>query len=649
MNYWHRLGIVGACAALGLGAAACGSSDNASTSSSTTGQTSGGGGQTLNVGYVGGFTGILAPYDGGVLQGLKVAVADINSRAGADGTKIKLTTRDSRSEPAEAVAAAQELVSQGVDLLITPCDSDPSLAAGAVAQKAGIPALSSCATTPTLPQNVGDFMFLSVQGDNAQSTVLANYARDQGYKTAYLLGSPDSGYTEELPRYFGEVFKANGGKVVGTGTFQLGGQSFDAQVAKIQQLSPQPDVIMTSAYLPDFPVFIKKLRAAGVKVPVLGVDALDAQATIDAAGPAANGVVFTTHAFPTKGSPLADFYAHVKENDGQAGGVDLHGDRQRRRDDHRQRGPAGRQHRPQGAARRDRLAVRRSGDDGHDHVRPAAAHAEEVGGARQDRQRPLHADQGGAVPGQRPGSVSGSPDLLTVEDLQVSYGPVTAVRSLSLKVGEGEIVALLGPNGAGKTSTMAAIMRLVRPRAGRVTFAGASLERRPPEAIVRSGLTLTPEGRHVFEHLTVDENMRLGAVAASDRAWVKATRAEMLERFPRLAERAQQLAGTLSGGEQQQLAIVRSLLSRPRLLMLDEPSLGLAPIFVKSVLELVAELPKRGVSVLLVEQNTHVALKISDRAYVLARGELVGAGTAAELRGGELERAYLGLASEAAA
>lgn len=300
-------------ALLAIGAAAvggCGSDDDASGDAASKSSDD----TTVVVGYVGGFTGILAPYDGGVIQGLKLKVEELNA---GGKVKLDLQTRDSRSEPAEAVAAAQDLIAKGADVLITPCDSDPAIAAGGIAQKQGIPALSSCATTPTLPQAVGDHMFLSVQGDNAQSTVLANYATEQGYKSAYLLSSPDSGYTKELPRYFGEVFEANGGTIAGTDTFKLGGQDFNAQVTKIRQASPQPDVIMTSAYLPDFPVFIKQLRAAGVDIPVLGVNAIDTQTTLDASGDAAEGVVFTTHAFPRDGNGLATFYETFETETGK--------------------------------------------------------------------------------------------------------------------------------------------------------------------------------------------------------------------------------------------------------------------------------------------------------------------------------------------
>jgi branched-chain amino acid transport system ATP-binding protein len=234
--------------------------------------------------------------------------------------------------------------------------------------------------------------------------------------------------------------------------------------------------------------------------------------------------------------------------------------------------------------------------------------------------------------------------LLSVEGLTVAYGQITAVRDLSLNVEEGEIVTLLGPNGAGKTTTLSALVSTLSARSGRIEFAGKDITTWPPERIVRAGLTLTPEGRRIFGRLTVDENLALGASTNRERDWVSRTRAELLDRFPILGERSRQLAGSLSGGEQQQLAIARSLLSRPRLLLLDEPSLGLAPKYVRSIFDLISELPARGTTVLLVEQNVHHALAIADRAYLLSHGRLERSGPAESFReAGDLAQSYLGL------
>jgi branched-chain amino acid transport system ATP-binding protein len=234
--------------------------------------------------------------------------------------------------------------------------------------------------------------------------------------------------------------------------------------------------------------------------------------------------------------------------------------------------------------------------------------------------------------------------LLSAEGLTVAYGQIIAVRDLTLSVEEGEIVTLLGPNGAGKTTTLSALVSTVPMRAGRVRFTGQDITSWPAERIVRAGMTLTPEGRHIFGRLTVDENLALGASTNSDRSWVSRTRGELLDRFPILGERSGQLAGSLSGGEQQQLAVARSLLSRPRLLLLDEPSLGLAPKYVQSIFDLIRELPERGTTVLLVEQNVHHALKIADRAYLLSHGRLERSGPAETFReSGDLGQSYLGL------
>jgi branched-chain amino acid transport system ATP-binding protein len=235
--------------------------------------------------------------------------------------------------------------------------------------------------------------------------------------------------------------------------------------------------------------------------------------------------------------------------------------------------------------------------------------------------------------------------MLVVEDLRVSYGPVQAVRGIDLRVEAGQIAALLGPNGAGKSSTLRALMGLAPGASGRVTLDGASILGAPPERIVRLGMTMVPEGRRVFADLTVDENLVASAVARRDRAALAADRAQVFELFPILAERRQQKAGSLSGGEQQQLALARALLSAARLLLLDEPSLGLAPMVVDAIFDRIAELRRRGLTILLVEQNVDRALEIADRGYVLSGGRIVLSGPADELRrSAGVERAYLGMA-----
>ncbi len=234
--------------------------------------------------------------------------------------------------------------------------------------------------------------------------------------------------------------------------------------------------------------------------------------------------------------------------------------------------------------------------------------------------------------------------MLVVEGLTARYGPIVAVRDLSLRVDQGESVALLGANGAGKTTTLAAIMGILRPSAGKVTFDGRDVTGMSPETIVRSGLTLSPEGRRVFADLSIDENLVLGASSQRDRRAVARDRELVFSLFPVLHTRLRQSAGTLSGGEQQQLAIARALMSRPRMLLLDEPSLGLAPIVVDRVFDLVATLRRDlGLTILLVEQNVDRALRSSDRGYVLVSGVLRSSGRSEDLRAGDLEREYLGI------
>lgn len=224
--------------------------------------------------------------------------------------------------------------------------------------------------------------------------------------------------------------------------------------------------------------------------------------------------------------------------------------------------------------------------------------------------------------------------LLKLSDFRVRYGAVEAVRGIDIEIGKGEIVALLGANGAGKSSTMNAVAGLVPVDAGRVVFDGKAITDLPPEAIPVSGLTLAPEGRRVFGTLTVEDNLRMGAYAVRDPGAISRAQARVFALFPILEERRRQWAGTLSGGQQQMLVIGRALMCSPRLLLLDEPSLGLAPRVVEQVFELITTLRDQGVTICLVEQNVAGALEIADRAYMMASGRIVDHGTAAEMRGG---------------
>lgn len=233
--------------------------------------------------------------------------------------------------------------------------------------------------------------------------------------------------------------------------------------------------------------------------------------------------------------------------------------------------------------------------------------------------------------------------LLEVEHLSVNYGAIQAVRQLTLTVNEGEIVTLIGANGAGKTTTLRAISRLVRSREGRILFAGRDITRATPDEVVRLGVAQSPEGRQVLARQSVQDNLELGAYIRRDASEVRADIARMYERFPRLGERRHQLAGTLSGGEQQMLAIARALMSRPRLLLLDEPSLGLAPIIVREIFDIIGELNAGGTTILLVEQNARLAMGRSDRTYVLEAGQLTLQGDSARLVNDErVLHAYLG-------
>ena len=233
--------------------------------------------------------------------------------------------------------------------------------------------------------------------------------------------------------------------------------------------------------------------------------------------------------------------------------------------------------------------------------------------------------------------------MLKVEGLVCHYGKVAAVRQLSMEVGRGELVALIGANGAGKTTTLKAISGVLPPAAGRIVFLGEDIVRASPKRILELGIAHCPEGRRVFPYMSVLENLEMGAYLRSDRAQVTADMERLFERFPILFERRHQAAGTLSGGEQQMLAISRALMSRPRLVLFDEPSLGLAPNIVEQTFEIIKQIRGQGVTVVMVEQNAFAALELSDRSYVLEQGRVTLSGTGTELLNNpQVKRAYLG-------
>ena len=232
--------------------------------------------------------------------------------------------------------------------------------------------------------------------------------------------------------------------------------------------------------------------------------------------------------------------------------------------------------------------------------------------------------------------------MLKVDDLQVYYGSIHAVKGISFEVNEGEIVTLIGANGAGKSTTLNTVAGLLKPRAGSIEFEGESLVGVPAHKMVPKGIALCPEGRRVFTEMSVKENLEMGAFTRND-AEAKASRKMVYDRFPRLRERKGQSAGTLSGGEQQMLAMGRALMSKPKLLMLDEPSMGLAPILVQEIFDIIRALHEQGTTILLVEQNAQMALSVADRAYVLETGRVSMSGNANELlHDKRVQQAYLG-------
>ena len=232
--------------------------------------------------------------------------------------------------------------------------------------------------------------------------------------------------------------------------------------------------------------------------------------------------------------------------------------------------------------------------------------------------------------------------LLKIEDVHVYYGAIHAIKGISFEVNQGEIVTLIGANGAGKSTTLNTVAGLLKPRSGKISFGGKDMARVPASRMVFHGMALCPEGRRIFQQMTVRENLEMGGFSRQRRE-IPAAMDEMFQRFPRLKEREKQIAGTLSGGEQQMLAMARALMSRPSLLMLDEPSMGLAPLLVEQIFEIIKELHASGTTILLVEQNAQMALSVADRAYVLETGRISMSGDADDLLHNDaVRKAYLG-------
>lgn len=271
----------------------------------------------FKVGFAVSLSGYLAPYDAPTLEGAEIAIKDLNVKGGLAGSyPVVAAVKDVRSETSATQVAVQELIDEGAKVIVVPCDDDPAIAGGLIAQQAQIPVFSTCATNAALPEAIGDYYFINYLSDTLEGAALAKYASEQGYRSAYLLLSPDTTYTKNLPEYFADVFARSGGEILGRSTFKMGQQDFSAEVTQIKSLSPQPDVIVTAAYEPDFPAFIKQLRGQGLAIPVLGADGLDSPTTLSL-GDAGESVVFVNAGNPGGNPRLKEFFTRYESETGK--------------------------------------------------------------------------------------------------------------------------------------------------------------------------------------------------------------------------------------------------------------------------------------------------------------------------------------------
>lgn len=271
----------------------------------------------FKIGFAVSLSGYLAPYDSPTLEGAKMAIADLNAKGGLGGKdQIVALTKDVRSDTSATQVAVQELLDDGAKVIVVPCDDDPAIAGGLLAQQANVPVFSTCATNASLPTAIGDSYFLNYLSDTMEGAALAKYALSQGYKTALILVSPDTTYTKNLPEYFAEEFEKGGGKLLSSVTFKMGQQEFSSEVTQIKNMTEKPDVIVTAAYEPDFPAFMRQLRGQGLTMPVLGADGIDSPTTLSL-GDAGEGVVFVNAGNPAGNPRLAEFFARYKKETGQ--------------------------------------------------------------------------------------------------------------------------------------------------------------------------------------------------------------------------------------------------------------------------------------------------------------------------------------------
>ncbi len=615
--------------------------------------------------FIGGalcLTGIQAPLDEPGLRGAELAVKVINQKGGVLGKQLKFVNLDGKSDPVTVGNSAAQVIGEGAQLMVAPCDFDMGGPADREAQKAGIVGISTCASSPLHGSvTLGDKQFTLSMWNTTMGAAAAEYAfKDKGWKNAYVITDTFIDYTTSLSEYFIDHFKALGGHVIFEDKYTQGAQDFSAQLARLQRSSEKPDVLFISSYMPDLGTIIRTIRQAGIEAPVLGGDSYDD-----------SGPVRCARREIRQRRLFRDPQLHGARRHAGDGGLPRalpegirqgarHLVRRDRLGHHPGHGPGGRE------GGLDRRRQGRQGDGEHrvpaadrqaalDRCRPWPRARHRGGpGRAPGRQAQLHRlapalrRAQAALPSQVHGGAQGLstpvPDALVVDSVSKHFYQLRAVDGVSLRLARGEILGLIGPNGSGKTTLINVVTGVLPPTAGRVLASGRDLTGRPAYQIARAGLARTFQRVRLFGGLSVLENVMVAAMSVGARRAEASARAEAALARMGVERWAGTPATALPYGHERMVEVARALAMQPRFLFLDEPAAGLNEDESEELLTRLAKVPaESGLGMLIVDHDMRLIMRLCHRLHVLNYGRTIAEGTPQEVRMvPEVVEAYLG-------